>query len=469
MNLKLISVLVLVFFISCRVNYAQQHYWIKNVNIIDVENGDILKNHSIEIEQGKIKTILHLPNKISGEIIDGEGKYVIPGLWDMHVHLTMVGDATMPLFLNYGITGVRDMGGDMELIKKYKTNHLNPVIYSAGAILESPRFYQIISMLLGEEFTKTRVSYENPEQARSLVDSLIASGSDFIKIRTALNDTNFLALGKACKERGVAFAGHIDPNINLLIAVKSGLSSIEHSEFFHILEMDETQQKELAQAISAEKTFYTPTLIAEIKNKKIPKSEVVAFFNDSLNQSFTERAFISSKLLEYWKLQEEMAQLEAPMDWNDILPAFFKFGNHLAHSGVPLLAGTDCGLHLVIPGQSLHEELELMVKHLNISNLSALQSATINPAKFFKNENEGKVKAGASANLLLLDENPLENITNTQKIAVVIKEGKIYSKEKRAELMAKVQADVNKERSNYENKLIENFRENLKKLMNSQE
>jgi hypothetical protein len=300
-----------------------------------------------------------------------------------------------------------------------------------------------------------------------LVDSLLSAGSDFIKIRTVLNEVAFAALGRACKERGVTFSGHIDRNIDLLTAVKAGIGSIEHTEFFHILKLNEAEKIELAKSISAERTFYTPTLIAEIKNKIVPKSEVVAFVTDTLNLNHSERALISSTLLENWKLQEEMSILEQPMDWEKIMTIFFQFGSQLVKEGVPTLAGTDCGLHLVIPGLSLHEELELMVDHLKMSNLAALQSATINAASYLKRSNEGVVRAGASADLLLLDANPLENISNTQKISVVIKSGNIYTEKERVELMQSIQKNVKMEREDYKNELLDHYRRSLKKLMNS--
>ncbi|CAN5238167.1 hypothetical protein BH23BAC1_BH23BAC1_51120 [soil metagenome] len=143
--------------------------------------------------------------------------------------------------------------------------------------------------------------------------------------------------------------------------------------------MEEARQIDLEKAVAAEKTFYTPTLIAEIKKRIIPKSEVNAFLQDTLNANFPERAYISPKLLENWKLQEEFSKLEGPMDWSGILPEFFSFGKHMAHHRVSVLAGTDCGLFLVIPGLSLHEELDLLVEHFKGDNLKALQSATINP------------------------------------------------------------------------------------------
>ncbi|CAN5238288.1 hypothetical protein BH23BAC1_BH23BAC1_51130 [soil metagenome] len=206
--------------------YYSQHYWIKNINIINVENGEVLKNQHVKIEKGKIVSIVEKVKKVKSEIINGQGKYLIPGLWDMHVHLDMVGEASMPLFLNYGITGVRDMGGDINVIKKYKKQPEIPTIISAGAILESPRFYQIVSMLLGEEVAKSRVPFGDPTEAGQLVDSLVASGSDFIKIRTDASQEVFEALGRACKERGVTFSGHIDRNIDFMTTIKSGIGSI---------------------------------------------------------------------------------------------------------------------------------------------------------------------------------------------------------------------------------------------------
>lgn len=453
--------------LSISISANAQHYWIKNTNIINVENGDVLEEHHIEIKNGKIIRITDKEIiKGEAEVIDGTGKFIIPGLWDMHVHTDMVGKSSIPLFVNYGVTGLRDMGGNINTIRAFAedSSKFYPKIITAGPILESPRFYQLTTMLLGKEIAKSRISFDSPDRAGQIVDSVLSLGADFIKIRTVQSMEAFNALAEACKERNVRFTGHIDQNINILEAVKSGISTIEHSDFFAVLKLEQDSSARLAKRIAQEDVMYTPTLIATEKSRLTPKSELLAVINDSSQVNYPYRKYLSPKLLEHWMLEVSMAALESPMDWGAMSEKFMVFGKELAHSDTKLLTGTDTGVGLVIPGLALHEELKLMVERFNITNLQALQSATINAAEQLELGGYGKVENGFAADLLVLNYNPLENINHTKDIHAVINNGHYLDNLKREKSMRHVVEAVKKERLVHQNDKLVYFNEALQKL-----
>src|SRR5215510_1523977 len=215
---------------------------VTDVSVIDVISGVVLPGRTVVITGNRISEIskgrkLRLPK--STRRISGRGKFLIPGLWDMHVHLTYVGENSLPVFLANGVTSVRDMGGVFNQVKAWRDEvaagtRLGPRIKAAGPIIESARWIAAVREMSKKATNKEpdwlpyRVGVLSPEDARKAVDSIADSGADFIKIRNNPSREAFLAIADEAKRRGLPLAGHQPARVALADASDAGMSSIEH-------------------------------------------------------------------------------------------------------------------------------------------------------------------------------------------------------------------------------------------------
>ena len=230
-NNPLRKTLLLSFFILTSVFIQAQNVVIQDVNIVDVKAGKILPHQTVIIHKKRIQKIgakLSIPK--NSQIIKAQGKYLIPGLWDMHVHLAMMGETSFPLFIANGITGVRDMGGDYSKLKRWRAEEasgkrLMPVFKTPGAILENAPWFNLVKNIFGREsLVKERIVVHNPEHAMEVVDSLKKTGVDFVKIRNVINKKTFLAIAAACQKQGLKLVGHLpERQISISEASKPGL------------------------------------------------------------------------------------------------------------------------------------------------------------------------------------------------------------------------------------------------------
>jgi imidazolonepropionase-like amidohydrolase len=409
--------LSLLFFASCspvRNTTARGRTALTNVTIVDVTNGSLLPNRTVVIEGEKIIKIgaaSEIRNDKSTSIIDAQGKYLIPGLWDMHVHLELATKQSLPYFIAYGITGVRDMGANsFDSIKKWRAeieqgSQTGPHIIAAGPMIDGPFFVN-----------ELRVTVNTASEARKAVDSLVALGVDFIKVHQQISKEAYVALAEQAAKHKIAFVGHKPAALTTQEMIKAGQSGIEHVVFTP--DLDDATIAMLKDA----NVSVTPTLV--IINK-------IAHYKDLRLQKDKREEQISPFLKYHWE-----KQIEA---WGDnvdktvqymqtVMPVMQQRVASLQRAGVLLLAGTDLAIPYVYPGSSLHEELELLVQ-AGLSPFQALQTATINPARFFKKEYEmGSIQKGKRADLVLLNANPLENIANTKNINMVFFKGKVFDR-----------------------------------------
>lgn len=470
-NIRNISYFIvsLFVFISCEEEILGDLI-ITNTNIVNVASGEIDYEMDIIIDGNKIESIAPHNKNLNykaDKIVDGSDKYVIPGLWDMHAHLSMMGEASIPLFVTNGVTGVRDMGGNWSELKNWRArgNTINqdscPKIKTAGPILESPQFYAILTQILGPTYTQDRIAIDTEERAQKVVDSLAALGVDLIKVRTVKSPEIFKAIATACKGNAIPFSGHIDENIGIDLAVENGIASIEHDVFLQSLQMDEGARQKTLESIHDANVFFTPTLLATYNNRLRAKEDLLELTNDTLAKASEHREQISPRLLENWKIQLAIQALERPMKWDSLIVPLRSFAK-LITANSKVLAGTDSGVMGIIPGKGLHDELRLLVSELRLSNLQALQAATINATTSLGLQNEyGLVKSGFTADLLLLNKNPLADISNTSDIFSIIKNGNVLDQreiKKRfktlADTLKQVKKDYKPETLNHLNEVL---------------
>ena len=384
-----------------------------NVTIVDVDKGENIPHQSVIIQDGYIVEIGLTSNTELDEntrVIDATGKYLIPGLWDMHVHLEFSENDVLPIFVANGVTGVRDMGtNSFDTLSDWRTKVkkgelVGPQIITSGPMIDGPFFTD-----------ELRITVQTEQEAREAVDSLISIGVDFIKVHQQISKEAYLAVADQAQEHNIPIVGHHPASVNTKELIEAGQKSIEHifgvpgpdSGLYHVME---------DKGVSV-----TPNLVII---DKIAKYDELAAIND------TREKYISPKLLEFWDEQTEAwgENVESTiMTMKNLLPVMFERTSSLEEAGINLLAGTDFGVVNIYPGSSLHEELKLLVD-AGLKPYEALQTATINPAKFLNQEERlGTVDIGKEADLVLLNSNPLEDISNTQDIFMVIVNGKIIS------------------------------------------
>jgi Amidohydrolase family len=421
---------------------------IAHVTVIDVAGGPSQLDENVVIEGNRITRIgssssVKIPK--GARLVDGAGKFLIPGLWDMHVH-TFFGtwvpggrDVTLPLFVANGITGVRDMGSELDLILQARGDIatgklLGPRMVVAGPMLDGPK----------TQFPAS-IAITTPEDGRRAVDMLVSRGVDFIKIQSYVPRDAYFAIADECKNKNITFVGHVPDAIRGSEASNAGQKSFEHligifegsSTVEDVLlkgpkgpgrfldTYDASREAALIALLAKNQTWQCPTLYWErgqwlvdvIDVNKDPDAKYApAFWREKSWPRFT---------------QSIIKELDT-----DPLPVREKFVEHeleivrkLKAAGVPFLAGTDTPAGVdVIPGFSLHLELQRLVD-AGFTPLEALQTATVNPARFLgRTADLGTVEKGKLADLVLLEADPTKDIRNTQKIAGVVLNGHYFSR-----------------------------------------
>lgn len=446
---------------------------LSNINIVNSETGEIEKNKDVIIVNDRISSIIPSNRQVeyeAKEVIDASGKFLIPGLWDMHVHLSKVGETSLPLFVLNGVTGVRDMGGDWTELNKIrkigdKTNEeVYPKIKTAGPILESPQFYGLLKQILGSQYVKDRIAISSKEQAKQVVDSLSNLGVDLIKVRTVMSAEIFEAIASASDSNNIPFTGHIDQNIAIDFAVENNIQTIEHDLFLQTLKMDNDEIEKTLESINESNAYFTPTLIATYNSRLRARNEIIELINDSSNTKSEYNKYLDPKLIEEWRIQMAISALESPMNWDSLMVPLRSYAKSITEN-TTVLAGTDTGVQGIIPGTGLHRELELMVSELGLSNLEVLQAATINPVKVLKLSTEyGHIKENYKADLLVLNQNPLDDISNTKDIFSVVKNGNMIDIEEIQERLKQLASNVKKKNTAYQAKTLEHLTKVLNQM-----
>jgi imidazolonepropionase-like amidohydrolase len=320
----------------------------------------------------------------------------------MHGHLTDATDDAFPLLIMNGVTGVRDMGGDLAQIDRWRTEiengtRVGPHIIRAGPFVDGPK-----------AGVTNRLTVRTPDEARQAVRDLKAKGVDFIKVHNALPPAAFFALMDEARKEHIPVAIHLPHGVSSAEASDAGAASLEHIETVNESAMwrkgataktveqavDENlgpAGQQLFERFARNGTWFVPTLVAYERG-------FVLWSNDP--------AALGPRLDVFRKQMELVAMMRK--------------------AGVPIMAGSDFSDWALVPGIDLHNELALLVES-GFTPLEALQTATLNPAKFLgQTDTYGTIQVGRVADLVLLDANPLEDISHTRKIHAVVLGGTFY-------------------------------------------
>jgi imidazolonepropionase-like amidohydrolase len=389
------------------------------------------------------------------QVLDATDQYLIPGLWDMHVH------TTFPLFLSLsvanGVTGVRDMGNRPEFINKLRKEVadgtlLGPRIIAAGPIVDGPR----------PIWPNISIPVANASQARKAVDDLKSRGQDFIKVYSGLSREAYFAIAEEAKRQGTPFAGHVPGSVSVVEASNAGQKSIEHlngvalacsarEDYLRRETVMLGRSKLILETYSQHKAAALFALLAKNETWQVPTLTVARAISSLNDKNFTNDPrlkYVPAVLRERWDPKKDFRfQNWTEDDWTIQRRGYrraIEIVGAMHRAGVPIMAGTDTTNPYVFPGFSLHDELALLVQ-AGLTPMQALQTATMNPARFLGMEKElGTVQQGKLADLILLAANPLENINNTKKINAVVVMGRLLDRRELDGLLAQAAATAGK-------------------------
>lgn len=443
---------------------------INNARIVDVKTGRISRDQHIGIRSDTIVFIgddEQVTAYSALQTIEASGKFVIPGLWDMHVHFRG-GDALiqenknlLPLFVANGITGVREAGGDMtsEIFKwrkEIKDGQLTgPAIFTSGPKLDGPRATWAGS-----------IPVTTQEEVVQAVDSLENMGVDFIKIYDSrISREAYIWIIEEAKRRGITTSGHMPFTVMLEEAVNAGLGSVEH--LYYILKGASAEEYAVTQDnINGKAGFWgsMDRLIATYDKSVAQKTfqslkdndvYVVPTMHIGNTLSYLDRdnheedeylQYIGPGIIKTYegRVRGAMRASPAAVERRHALNTTFRgLVPKLNQAGVTLLAGSDTGASnsYVYQGISLHQEMAALVE-TGLSPLEALKAATINGARFLNvDEYYGSIEEGKSGDLLILDANPLEDISNSQRIHTLVLDTKVYSKSELDQMLESARAN----------------------------
>ena len=379
---------------------------IRDVTVIDVASGAARPKSSILIRGEKIASVgndFRVPP--NARIISGAGRYLIPGLWDMHVHLA--GREQLPAYLAFGITGVRDMGSDLDRTKAWRTDIQSgkmsgPHVETCGPAVDG----------FPSDDPKVPVKMiRSPNEARTLFDRLDDQNVDFIGVLPRLPRDAYFALIERARKWYSSVAGDVPSTVTVLEAIDARQRSIDHMSGIALACSTEEKKLRDPMALSIDRRDWEAVRnleLAALENFSAEKADAL-FRRMAVFETRSVPVLVSLHASEMEKSSyEKLAQLLIRMQRN----------------GVVVLAGSDSGIDGARPGEQLHEELELLVA-AGLTPAQALRSATLDAVKFIDaDEALGAVEQGKTADLVLLDANPLSDIRNTRKIAGVIVGGK---------------------------------------------
>ena len=416
-----------------------------HVTVIDATGAAAQSNMVVVVTGDKITDIgkfgkVKLPK--NSQVIDATGKFLIPGLWDMHVHLAKAGENTLPLFIINGITSVRDMGGDYVQVLKWRKeaadgSRLSPRIKTPGALLESAENAARMKREgTVEPVDKYRIGIATPVEARKAVDLMASLGVDFIKFRTIASPETYKAIAEESKAKNLMFVGHQFGTPEAM--VEAGQKSVEHYIYPPII--TDLKHAEIYRKMAESGIYIVPTIVVADKSLLVSYRDAKTIVEDRAGKVDFRRKYLSGYLIEDWKEQLEEKKEPSPVDLAKLKEVLIKDLQEMHKASVRLMPGTDVGVLLIYPGYSLHDELQLLVKYVGLTPMQAIISATRYPAEFFGIQNTlGTIEKGKIADLVLLDANPLDDISNTQRIAAVVLNGRYLSKETRERMLADIE------------------------------
>lgn len=463
-RLLLSSVLVVSLLPSANVS-AQSDVVISRVTVVDIERGRLIPDQTVVISGGRITTVEPAGRarpSPAARTVDGQGKFLMPGLLDMHVHLTASGNATgieMPLFIANGVTGVRVMNADRPNANPTATpgldTHRGWQRQIEAGTLTGPRLLSLATWAVNgaagmpagmPDFYRASTREEGEQLARYFKER----GFDFIKVYNNVSRDGYFGLTDEARRLGLPFAGHEPGALSAVEISNAGQGSLEHSRIFlfncfagadsmqkrllklpstalrrrMLDEYDPTRCAEVFRVFAKNRTYLTPTLGTR---------QMDAMAHDSAYRNDARMKYIPLPVRLAWNADADgmVAGDPSPEGRRSYLD-FYHRSRALTRdaylAGVPIMLGTDAGDSFVFPGSSMHSELEELVA-AGFSPAEALRAATLGGAEYLKRTADlGTVQSGRYADLVLLDADPLADVANVRRIHAVVMNGRVHDR-----------------------------------------
>lgn len=435
----------------------------RHVTVVDVVEGRLIRDQVVRISGRRIVEVVpatgaRIPKRT--RVVDAKGKFLIPGLWDMHTHLLGgippgCPEVTFPLSVAHGVTGIREVGSFLDLLFAWREEvesgrMVGPHIIGTGPLIDGvPPVYPGIATLA-----------RTPENARQTVDIMSRRGVDFVKAYEMLRRDTFFALVQQAKKDGLPVVAHVPLAVLASEASDAGVKSFEHlrniefacsreadtllAERIALLEagvgraggelrseIHSAQRTRALDTYDAERctsllrefatngTWQTPTLFLNIRELRRPD------LREDMREALRWVPAPNRADWEAWMIKrvsgmkpEEAAAFRRFADWQ------IQLVRRMNEEHVRLLAGTDVATDWTVPGFSLHDELSAFVE-AGLTPLESLRTATLNPARYFEKTNEfGSVAKGMAADLVLINGDPLSDIRNVRRISGVVANGR---------------------------------------------
>ncbi|TVX93252.1 amidohydrolase family protein [Paenibacillus agilis] len=427
---------------------GQHNLIVQDVTIVDVKTGKLTPKQSIVITGNEITRIDNTANidvPDDAHVIKASGKYVIPGLWDMHVHMEQFMDSAVPLLLANGVTGAREMGSSLTHVKLTQNMHnkgtLMPRIAYSG---------KVINKFPNDQVPPHHFNLKTEGEARKAVQLLKQHKVDHVKMYSYMPENLYAAVMDEAKKLNLPVSGHLPLTIRADQASNDGMRSFEHLHGMHIATASQKsgifnrylkevvagalnkdhllyydyeikaaeqynagESQKLYEIFKQNDTFQVPTLVTMVSTVKPSPDQRIKYVAPSIQKQWLAA------------IKRSQSNNREVMTVNKMMKINSDLIRKMNQAGVPIMAGSDTTYMMpnLYYGFSLHEELQLLVE-AGLSPLQALQSATINPARFLENEDkQGTVEEGKLADLVLLDANPLDDIRNTTRIHAVVMNG----------------------------------------------
>jgi imidazolonepropionase-like amidohydrolase len=436
---------------------------ILHATVIDPGTATVRPDQVVVVRGDRISAVASAVGFVTPDqahVIDASGKYLIPGLWDMHVHSAFGDwfpggrDVILPLYIANGVTGVRDMGGDIPVLFAWRREIAAGTIVGPRMVISGPMLDGYLSDGKSLRFPSS-IAVTSPADAVAAVRSLAAQHVDFIKVQSEIPHDAYLAAAAEAHRLGLPIVGHVPTRVRIGETITAGQKSIEH--LMGLFEGCSTQEdrfiagtgnmKLLLESYDAPRCAALMHRLADAKVWQVPtlawqRGETLLDLLDQQHQPLARYAPAYWRDVSWRRFTDQIMvdirkdPLERRQEyWHRNLTMV----GALHRAGVPLLAGTDGAPGVfILPGFSLHDELAEFVA-AGLSPMEALQTATSNPALFLDRRDMGTIAPGAVADLVLLSADPVADIHNTTRITAVVANGRLFDRPRLDDLLHRVE------------------------------
>ncbi|MBU2670270.1 amidohydrolase family protein [Actinoplanes bogorensis] len=440
---------------------------ITGVTVIDADGRR--RGQTVLVRGDRIVDVGRVSVPHDARVVDGRGKFLIPGLADMHSHATGIDPTDPELYVVNGVTTTREMSAN-EPARGWQReidsgNRIGPRWIIGSAIVDgAPSLWEGIGV--------PYVSVANAAQARAAVREQASAGAAFIKTYTRLNRESFHAIAAESHRAGLPFLGHVPDFVPVTEAADAGLHTIEHLfEFWYDTSRDEARlRREIARIKVAGGDYagwFTGLHPVEYAAARTYDRDKAARVFERLARNGTRVTptltvhwtcdtpqdvpmddprfrYFSADMIAYWKWATDLFYLKGrtakeSAERRELFTRRLHLAGELARAGVPLMTGTDLGTSYLMPGFSVHDELKLLVR-AGVTPLQALRAATLEPARSLGRHDAGTIARGKVADLVLLDADPLTDISHTTKINSVLVRGTLVDSAARHRMLADIEA-----------------------------